>query len=59
MKPEKAIKEKKEKRKKKVKKECKKTCDHEGEMKKNQMPKWAKVIYHQNKAIMAELGIEE
>jgi hypothetical protein len=59
MKPEKAIKEKKQKRKNKKKKHTKKACKCGEKMDKSQMPEWAEVIYHQNKAIMAELGIEE
>jgi hypothetical protein len=40
-------------------KNVKKACDCEEKMDKAQMPEWAKVLYHQNKAILAELGIEE
>jgi hypothetical protein len=59
MRPNKAIKEKKQKRKKKKDDHIEKVCDCEEKMDKSQMPEWAQVLYHQNKAILAELGIEE
>jgi len=35
-----------------------KVAENEAEMNERSMPPWALVLYHQNKAIMAELDIE-
>lgn len=43
----------------KEKRRVEEICKCEEKMNKDQMPEWAKVLYHQNKAILAELGIEE
>lgn len=56
--PQEAIKQRRSDRKSQKQKHTEKCEKCEGRMNENQMPEWAKVLYHQNKAIMAELGID-